>query len=235
MADTDTKLEKEITEEETTELEETELPEHEEEVTTPEALEDSESDKDIDISGDLEKEDLETEKTKVIDVIKTTELPVVDESLFETTTISKVDLDKYVNKKEKTKTGKIDKDKVVEIDPDEVESKEEEKEEEVTTPEEPKIAVTAFLAYASSILFAMINVIGAVLLDKGYITIDNMALYATLTIIAEVFLLLTIILSTMAVVRICNKKNKGTILIVLSIVVILIGTLLSDTIAKFVG
>ena len=235
MADTDTKLEKEITEEETTELEETELPEHEEEVTTPEALEDSESDNDIDISGDLEKEDLETEKTKVIDVIKTTELPVVDESLFETTTISKVDLDKYVNKKEKTKTGKIDKDKVVEIDPDEVESKEEEKEEEVITPEEPKIAVTAFLAYASSILFAMINVIGAVLLDKGYITIDNMALYATLTIVAEVFLLLTIILSTMAVVRICNKKNKGTILIVLSIVVILIGTLLSDTIAKFVG
>ena len=234
MADTDTKLEKEITEEETTELEETELPEHEEEVTTPEALEDSESDNDIDISGDLEKEDLETEKTKVIDVIKTTELPVVDESLFETTTISKIDLDKYVNKKEKTKTGKIDKDKVVEIDPDEVESKEEEKE-EVITPEEPKIAVTAFLAYASSILFAMINIIGAVLLDKGYITIDNMALYATLTIVAEVFLLLTIILSTMAVVRICNKKNKGTILIVLSIVVILIGTLLSDTIAKFVG
>ena len=216
------------------ELTEPELTEEKEEETVPETIPEEGHDEEVDISGELDEEEIEAEKTKKIDIIETTELPVVDESLFETTTISKVDLDTYVNKKEKNKSGRIDKENVVTINPDEVDNPSVEKESSDSTSSETntvKFAITSFLAYASSVLFTLLNVIANAMLQKGYATAEDPTLYKTICFIAMFFLILTVVLAIIAEVQVLLKKKKGTFLVILSGLLLLVGTFLSEAIA----
>ena len=222
--------------EEDSELTEPELVEKKEEVKEPESLTEEEHDEDLDISGDLEREDIESEKTRVIDVIETTELPVVNEELFETTTISKVDIDEMIAKKEIDKTGTIKKDDVVDINPDDPLNSiygagvyTGEKEEEV-----PRFSTYSFIGYALSILFVIVNIINFALVKKNYINDSNIIIFNILNYSSIGLIILTIILSIIAELEIVLKNKKGLLLIIFSGILLLVGTFLADLITKII-
>ncbi len=220
---------------EDSELSEPELVEEKEEVKEPESLTEEEHDEDLDISGDLEREDIESEKTRVIDVIETTELPVVNEELFETTTISKVDIDEMIAKKEVDKTGTINKDEVVDINPDDplnsiygagVYTGEKE--------ETPRFSTYSFIGYALAIIFVLVNIVNFALVKKNYINDGNIMIFNILNYTSIGLIVLTIILSIIAEIEIVLKKKKGLLLVIFSGVLLLVGTFLADLITKII-
>ena len=67
--------------------------------------------------------------------------------------------------------------------------------------------------------------------EKGYVTYDNTKIYEFFSMVAMVFLVVSVVLAIFAEVQVLLKKKKGTFLVILAAILILVGTFLSEAIA----